>query len=179
MNDLLTLAVTAHGGLDRWRRFSSVQANASVAGVLWHVKGKSDALKDIRVEAHLRAEHMTTHLVGQDKRLIFTPGRVAVETDAGQVLQSRENPRAAFRDQAFETPWDDLHVAYFNSYALWTYLTIPFLYCNEGFAVEELAPWQEDGEIWRPLRVRFPPNIASHTQEQTSYLRPGWLAAAA
>jgi hypothetical protein len=79
---------------------------------------------------------MTTHLIGQDKRLIFTPDRVAVENESGQVLASRENPRSAFRDQAFETPWDDLHVAYFNSYALWTYLTIPFLYCNEGFAVE-------------------------------------------
>jgi len=175
MSDLLTLAVTAHGGLDRWRRFTFVKASVSVSGVLWEVKGKPDALKQIRIEAHLRDEQMTTHLVDQNKRLIFTPDRVAVENEAGQVLASREDPRSAFRDQAFETPWDDLHVAYFNSYALWTYFSIPFLYCNDGFAVEELQPWQENGEIWRPLRVTFPPNIASHTREQTSYFGPDGL----
>jgi hypothetical protein len=126
MNDLLTFAVKAHGGLDRWNQFTSVKANVSVGGALWHVKGKPDALKHIRVEAHLRDEQVTTHFVDQNKRLVFTPDRVAVENEAGEVLASRENPRSAFRDQVFETPWDDLQVAYFNSYALWTYLTIPF-----------------------------------------------------
>jgi hypothetical protein len=67
------------------------------------------------------------------------------------------------------TPWDNLHVAYFDSYALWTYLTIPFLYTYSGFVTEELLPWQEDGEVWRPLRAIFPDNTASHTREQVSY----------
>ena len=47
-------------------------------------------------------------------------------------------------------------MAYFNSYALWTYLTIPFLYTYPGFITEELEPWYEDGEIWRTLRATFP-----------------------
>jgi hypothetical protein len=119
MNDLLTLAVKAHGGLDRWNQFTSVRASVSVGGELWHVKGKPDALKHIRVEAHLRDEQMTTDFVDQNKRLVFTPDRVAVENETGEVLGSRENPRSAFRDQVFEPPWDDLQVAYFNSYALW------------------------------------------------------------
>jgi hypothetical protein len=175
MNDLLTLAVKAHGGLDRWNQFTSVKASVSVGGALWHVKGQPDALKHIRVDAHLREEQMTTHFVDQNKRMVFTPDRVAVENEDGEVLASRENPRSAFRDEVFEAPWDDLQVAYFNSYALWTYLTIPFLYCYEGFAVEELPSWQENGETWRPLRVTFPQNIASHTREQTSYFGPDGL----
>jgi hypothetical protein len=68
-----------------------------------------------------------------------------------------------------QTPWDDLHVAYFDSYALWTYFTIPFLYTYPGFVTEELPPWEEDGETWRPLSVLFPENIASHTKKQVSY----------
>ncbi len=40
---------------------------------------------------------------------------------------------------------------------------------------EELPPWQEDGETWRPLRVTFPDNIASHTRKQISYFRPDGL----
>ena len=34
---------------------------------------------------------------------------------------------------------------------------------------------KENGEIWRPLRVTFPPNIASHTRDQTSYFGPDSL----
>ncbi|MGC1717533.1 MAG: hypothetical protein WA746_00975 [Isosphaeraceae bacterium] len=68
-----------------------------------------------------------------------------------------------------ETAWDDLHVAYFNSYALWTYLTIPFLYTYPGFVTEELPPWREDGETWRPLKATFPDSVASHSREQVSY----------
>jgi hypothetical protein len=85
------------------------------------------------------------------------------------LIEKRDAPRRAFEGQRFETPWDDLHVAYFDSYALWTYLTIPFLYTYPGFVTEELPPWQEDGEEWRPLRAVFPDNIASHTREQISY----------
>jgi hypothetical protein len=35
------------------------------------------------------------------------------------------------------TPWDELHRAYFNGEALWTYLTTPFLLALEGVVVEE------------------------------------------
>jgi hypothetical protein len=36
--DLLTLAVMAHGGLDRWEQFTSVKASISVGGALSTVK---------------------------------------------------------------------------------------------------------------------------------------------
>ncbi len=66
-------------------------------------------------------------------------------------------------------------MVYFNSYALWTYLTIPFLYTYPGFVTEEVATWQEEGEHWRALKVRFPDYIATHTREQTSYFGPDGL----
>jgi hypothetical protein len=68
-----------------------------------------------------------------------------------------------------DTPWDPLHRAYFNGYALWTYLTTPFLMAMPGFEVTEIAPWQEGSERWRGLRVRFPDAIASHSTEQDFY----------
>ena len=45
------------------------------------------------------------------------------------------------------TPWDALHRAYFNGYALWTYLTTPFLLAMDGVRVEETEPWQEGSEF--------------------------------
>jgi|ERR1700704_5528051 hypothetical protein len=76
---------------------------------------------------------------------------------------------ASFADHHAEPPWDDLHVAYFSSYALWTYLKIPFVYTDPSVVTEELPTWQEDGEEWRPLKVAFPDSIETHSCEQISY----------
>jgi len=95
---------------------------------LWHLKGQPDVLKNIQVEAQLNHQHLITHLIGKDRRTIFTPDRVSIESESGVLEESRDDPRSAYRGQSLESPWDDLHVAYFASYALWSYLTIPFLY---------------------------------------------------
>ena len=115
------------------------------------------------------------HLLGKNRRNIFTPHRVVIETESGDPLETRNDPRASFQGHRQETPWDDLHVAYFANYALWTYLTIPFLYTYPGFGCEELPPCQEGGEVWRPLKVSFPDDVPSHTREQISYFGPDGL----
>lgn len=145
MNELLTIAVGAHGGLRRWNRFTTLTAKASITGALWRLK-RTAVLTQLFVEALLREQRVTTHLVGRNKRLAFTPQRVASETEDGRLLEARDDPRSAFRGQRQETPWDDVDVAYFNGYALWTCLTIPFLYAYPGFVTEELPPWRGDGE---------------------------------
>jgi hypothetical protein len=62
-----------------------------------------------------------------------------------------------------------MYGAEIHRYALWTYLTQPFLYTYPGFAVQEIEPWEEDGEDWRRLKVIFPDTIASYTRAQVSY----------
>jgi hypothetical protein len=169
MNDLLTLAVDAHGGLARWNQFKTVNARISMEGALWQAKGHLPEMKDTRVEARLQEQRLVIHHVGFDKRTMFTGDRVTVETENGRLLDFRENPRSSYAGQVFETPWDDIHNAYFTSCALWTYLTVPFVYTYPGFAVTELSPWRENGEVWRPLQAVFPKFIPSHTQTQVSY----------
>jgi len=44
MNDLATLAIDAHGGLDRWRQLKTVSARLLQSGVLWGLKGKDGIL---------------------------------------------------------------------------------------------------------------------------------------
>jgi hypothetical protein len=39
MSGLATLAMNAHGGLDRWRQFKTVSAHLLQGGVLWKLKG--------------------------------------------------------------------------------------------------------------------------------------------
>jgi hypothetical protein len=65
---------------------------------------------------------------------------LVLETLDGTVVEAREDPEAAFATHAFETPWDNFHVAYFASEALWTYLTLPFLYTYAALESEEIEP---------------------------------------
>ena len=139
MNDLLNLALEAHGGLKRWTQLTTVKASLSITGELWQLKGQPEVLKDVVVDAQLKRQQLTTHLIGQNRRTVFTPDRVSIESESGVLDEGRDDPRSAFQGQRLETPWDKLHVAYFSSYALWNYLTIPFLYTYPGF-VTERAP---------------------------------------
>jgi hypothetical protein len=43
MNDLLELAVEAHGGLKRWSQLTTVKASLSITGMLWQLKGQPEA----------------------------------------------------------------------------------------------------------------------------------------
>ncbi len=176
MNHLLDAAVKAHGGLDAWNRLESVWVDLSIGGALWDLKDQAGLFTVGTYEADLRRQRATLgHSRGANRRVRFSPGRLSLETNDGATLEVRENPRSAFAGHVNETPWDELHAAYFTGYALWTYLTLPFLYTYPGFETEEIAPWSEEGEQWRRLRVTFPDSVASHAREQVSYFGPDGL----
>ncbi len=176
MTDLLNMAVEAHGGLDRWNQFTHLRAELNVDGAIWHLKQVPGLLRDKVFRIDTRHEHVTiSPFGGPDQRSVFTPARLTVETADGQVVEERDNPEAAFAGQVRETPWDRLHAAYFASEALWTYLTSPFLYTYPGFVTEEIEPWEENGEIWRRLKVTFPDYVASHTRQQITHFGPDGL----
>lgn len=111
MDNLLKLAIEAHGGLERWRQFTVVKANTSITGALWHLKGQPDVLKDVQVVAQLHRQHLVTHLIGRDQRTIFSTGQVSIESETGVVEETRVDPADSFRGQSLDTPWDILHVA--------------------------------------------------------------------
>ena len=56
MNDLLTLAVAAHGGIERWNAINTIDADLSITGAIWFVKGKGAFLKDVILTANTRTE---------------------------------------------------------------------------------------------------------------------------
>ncbi len=175
MNQLLKLAVEAHGGLERWNQVKAVKVAAAITGRIWWVKGKGDFLKNVVLTAETREERLTVDFPGQDKRAIFDPERVVIETVAGALVQARDNPEKSFEGQQRETPWDEIHVAYFVGEALWTYLNTPFLYTHDGFITEEIASIQVGGETWRRLQVTFPDSVKSHTRVQISCFGPDGL----
>jgi hypothetical protein len=171
MNELLKAVIDAHGGLDRWSQLDYVSARLRQDGAEWTLKGHEGVLADVYARASLHQERESHHPFGApDLRSAFTPERVAIETTAGEVVESLDEPRASFAGHTLETPWTRLQLAYFVGTAMWTYLTQPFTYALPGFETSELDPWQEKGEEWRRLHVVWPSYLATHSSEQTLYI---------
>jgi hypothetical protein len=175
MNDLLDIAVDAHGGLARWNEVDSIEIDVSITGAIWYVKGQPDVLKDIVMVADTHEERVVTTFVGQDRRTVFEPARVVIGKADGSVSDDRRDPEECFAGQTAESPWDAVHVAYFSGEALWTYLNTPFLYTQDRFITEEVASIQIEDETWRRLKVIFPDEVKSHTREQFFNFGPDGL----
>ncbi|MGV9346927.1 hypothetical protein ACWDSD_19315 [Streptomyces spiralis] len=175
MPDLITTAIEAHGGLDRYNSYSSATVHFRLDGSLWRLKGREGILSHAAVRLDLHRQHASHYpFFANNLRTSLTPERVAVETVSGEVEAERLNPRASFPADV-TAPWDDLHVAYFAGYAMWTYLTSPFTFGWDGFKAVELSPVTEEEEIWRRLQVTFPDHIATHCREQVFYFGPNGL----
>jgi len=170
MSELLDLVVESHGGLDRWDRLTEITAHVAIGGLLWERKGHGGILADTHVTLDLHRERLGYRpFDAPGRRSLFEPARTVIEGDDGRVLAERDDPRAAFAGHRPETPWDELHVVYFSGYAMWNYLTAPFLFTRPGFVVEEVEPWSQNGQTWRRLRVEYPDAIATHSRVQEFY----------
>jgi hypothetical protein len=170
MKDLLTFAIEAHGGLKRWNELSEVSADLDVGGALWGLKGQQGFVGPSRVAVSLHYQWAShSPFLDPAHRTAFNAENVAIETQDGLLVEARENTRRSFAGHTLETPWDRIQLAYFAGYAMWTYLTSPFSLVTEGFESAEAEPWQENGETWRALRVRFPKSITTHSTEQIFY----------
>ena len=163
--ELLQKALAAHGGLDRWNGFETVQATIITGGQLFGMKGTPQDSTPRRMMVATKREWASVTPYGaDDQRTDFTASRIAIEKMDGTVVKERLHPSEHAEGKAVDAPWDVLDRAYFNGYALWTYLTTPFHFTMPGFAIEEINPWHEDDELWRGLRVTYPSNIASHSR---------------
>ena len=170
MSDFVEQIIEAHGGLQRWIGLQQVQATIVTGGALWGLKGLQQDATPRRMSVALHEQWASVSPYGApDRRTAFTPQRIAIETLDGQVVAQRANPRESFAGHAMDTPWDPLQRAYFNGYAMWTYLTTPFFLLWPGVSVQEIEPWRSPSGEWRRLRVHFPRSIATHCEVQDFY----------
>jgi hypothetical protein len=176
MTRLLDAVLAAHGGLERWRQFSTIEATIVTGGDLWQIKGQSQDPAPRRMTVALHREWASVHPFGAaDQKTDFTPERIAIEKLDGHVVAEQSNPRESFSGHGFTTPWDPLQRAYFNGYALWTYLTTPFLMMLPGFTVTEIDPIEDNGERCFGLQAHFPDRFASHSNLQEFYFDSDFL----
>ncbi len=170
MTNLVDTAIEAHGGMERFSRFSSLTARLHQGGILWSLKGKPTVLENCQVKVDLKQERVSHWPFSpMQNRSAFTPDRVTIETPSGDVVEELLHPRQSFDGYEMETHWSNSQVAYFAGYTMWTYLTSPFILKQPGVVSEEIENWHESGETWRRLRVTFPASIATHSAVQTFY----------
>ncbi|UYY58102.1 hypothetical protein [Sphingomonas sp. S2-65] len=171
MSKLKDQIIEAHGGMDRWKRYRQVRASLSQGGALWALKGQGGVLDETTVTVSLTDQQASHSPFGMsDRHSLFTPQRVAIIGSGGTVEQELENPRASFADHSLETPWSELQLAYFAGIAMWTYLNMPFLLDWDGVETDEIGGWEERGETWQRLLIRFPSSIPTHSSVQTLYV---------
>lgn len=177
MAQLRDLVLKAHGAV-QWKNFRRIEANMSIVGALWALKGWPDALKNVHVTAEIARQQLSYQpFTAEGLRSFYRPDLVAIDAFDGKRLKQRSNPREAFAGHTPATPWDDLHLAYFSGYAMWNYLSTPFMFALPGFAAEEIEPWVEDHETWRRLKITFPGSVATHSPEQVFYIDDNGLIA--
>lgn len=148
-------AVDAHGGRERWLAVTSLSAPVSMGGSLWSGKGHDGAFADAAVVIDPHRQHVEFSGFGPRRlHTWFEPGLVSVRTEDGTEIDRRLDPRASFPQDA-TAPWDNIQVAYFASYAIWNYLTLPYLLTTPGIRTAEIEPWPGADSSWRRASADF------------------------
>ena len=176
---LLDQVLNAHGGIERWREAGTIRARVRSGGLLIRTRVPGNRFADFELTVDIAGRRAVLDpFPRDDQKGVFDRGEARIESDGGEVIASRANPRAAFSGIAGvrrSLRWDALDATYFAGYAMWNYLTTPYLLTLGGVGVREGEPWIRDGETWRRLEVKFPDDLDTHSPYQTFYFDSGGL----
>lgn len=174
-DEVLRTILDAHGGLDYWRSLSALDIEYSAWGFLFKAK-RISPLSHARLTVRTQTPDVVLHdypVAGQ-RAVLHGADLVEIRDSAGSVLQTRTNPREAFGNWSRLFRWDAMDFAYFSNYAMWNYLTLPFLLLHREVTVEassHRAPVDETR-----LTVGFPGALPTHSPIQELYFdRSGHL----
>jgi hypothetical protein len=171
---LLDEVMTAHGGAGRWKRAREITARVRSGGLLPRSRTPGTKLSEYELTVDMeKPRAVLDPYPAEGQRGVFQAGEVRIEDGAGQVLESRELARESFYGASGlrrNLRWDALDTTYFAGYAMWNYMTTPYLLTRSGIDVREGEDWEEGEETWRRLEVTFPDELDTHSREQTFYV---------
>lgn len=158
MNPTAEKAIAAYGGKDFWSKAKRIEAEVSVHGWAFTLKGRpffNRAKIDMNVHRPFssltpigKLPNVTGVLDGHDVRL---------EAPLKQ-NEDRKEARRFFPGGRRLFHWDDLDMSYFANYAFWNYFTLPALLMREDIDWKEIEPG------W--IEATFPENIPTHNNVQ-------------
>jgi len=171
--DALKRILDAHGGLDRWRSLSTIEVEMSAWGLLFTAK-RVAPVRHSRLTINTQSPEVVLHDYPSPglRAIVHGTRRVEIRDSAGELLSSRADPREAFRHARRLVRWDALDFAYFCGYAMWGYLTLPFLLLYPGVECDIAEVGSVEGGRaggGTRLEVRFPPDLPVHSRNQRLY----------
>lgn len=160
---LLDGVFRAHGGLTTWQSIDRIDAKLSTGGLAFGMRDVAHRVLATQVSVYPHARRTILHDYPVD-------GATAVwEGDSATVRVEGKEPRRrapARSHVAAGSRWDDLDVVYFVGYAIWNYLSFPFLLHDESISVRADGRW---------LDVQFPEGFPTHSRQQYFQLTEGGL----
>lgn len=167
LQSILEQTIEAHGGRDRWRAVGAIDFSLSSGGFAFFSRSQPSALKNLEVS--LRPHERETTLGDFPRpgwRGVWRPDTVQIFDAAGRLKRERRDPRRHFGGLVNQVYWDKLDILYFAGYALWNYLTFPFILEEPGVAVTEAK-----GGAPR-LDAVFDAEFPTHSARQSFWLDP-------
>ena len=165
--ELLEETIEAHGGRERWRAVREIEFALSSGGFAFFSRCQPLALKNVKVS--LRPHERQT-LIGDfphsGRQGAWTPDRVEIRDPDGALIGERRDPRRHFRGPLKQGYWDKLDILYFAGYALWNYLTFPFLLEEPGVVVAEADAAAASSRV----DAVFDPSFPTHSARQSFHL---------
>ena len=146
---LLDEALAAHGGADALDGVARLDVELRCGGFAFTSHGLP-----AQFSLRARVDPHRLHVTFDD---FLRVGRAATVTDDRVTLgdEQRDDPRAGLN--TLHPRWDHLDMAYFCGYALWNYVTTPWLLTRAH--TKELPG--------RRLRATFPHDVTTHSRVQT------------
>jgi len=170
---LLEEVLEAHGGLEAWRSVRTISARVRSGGLLLRTRVPGNRFADYRLTVELpEPRTVMDPFPRAGQRGVLAGGEARIESETGEVLDRRSNPRVAFSGPGRmrrNFRWDALDSTYFAGYAMWNYMSTPYLLTRGGLELSEGGDWEEGGERWRRLEVTFPEGFDTHSRRQTFY----------
>ena len=151
--------VAAHGGMAAWERAATITLRMRGGGLLLVSKRQSRTMREVEVTVSTTGQRTLVRPYPRAGQVgIFDSGSVRVETESGNLVEGRDDPRPLFRKLRRQVRWDALDLLYFSGYALWNYVSVPFVLLGEGYGLEATDE--------RTLVVTFPEGVHTHCRRQ-------------
>jgi len=162
---LLENVIASHGGRDRWQKVASLEASLSSGGLAFTLHCQPFALRKLSISVQPHERRVVLRDFCQPGWVgIWTPNHVRIVDEYDVLAEERRDPRPQFRRLVKNVLWDKLDILYFAGYALWNYLSFPFLLEEPGVSVSEPADSGAGGP--RRLIARFDAAVPTHSPQQ-------------
>lgn len=167
---ILKMSMTAYGGWERWQQIKKIRFQMQAGGWALRLKWRSQIFAKTQVQIFPEQPFVR---MDPFPKAPYSGGlnrhKVWIEDVAGQMVSERLDPRPFFKKFRRKFYWDDLDCLYFGAYALWNYVTQPFLLHHPDIKLQELKPLENNGRKWHRLLARFPDDIPTHSRDQIFY----------